>query len=229
MKNVAAWAAKSLVGGRLCLDFVNTVAWRAADASEERLHSYDDLLDWGGVVGIVSPGDATVLRRLARQDPDEAARTLERARRLREALFRLFSSLRQGRRPQEPDLEILEAALAAAPPRRRLIWRHGAYAWDVESFGAGNRELERVLWPIVWSAADLLVEGTADRIKECAGEKCGWLFFDASRNRSRRWCSMRDCGNRAKVRRHYHRTRRQKGDHPGSRTASPPVSRKGSP
>jgi predicted RNA-binding Zn ribbon-like protein len=62
-----------------------------------------------------------------------------------------------------------------------------------------------MLWPIVDAAADLLVRGEPERIKTCGSATCGWLFLDLSRNRSRRWCDMKDCGNRAKARRHYAR------------------------
>jgi len=61
------------------------------------------------------------------------------------------------------------------------------------------------LRPVVRSAAELLTSDLVDRVRECHGDDCTWLFLDQSRNRSRRWCSMESCGNRAKVRRHYRR------------------------
>ena len=64
-----------------------------------------------------------------------------------------------------------------------------------------------MLWPVAWSAAELLAQGPLERIRECPGQDtCGWLFLDLSKNASRRWCDMRVCGNRAKARRHYERT-----------------------
>jgi predicted RNA-binding Zn ribbon-like protein len=61
-----------------------------------------------------------------------------------------------------------------------------------------------MLAPIAWSAADLLTGPRAQRVRQCADEKgCGWLFIDESRAGTRRWCSMGECGNRAKARRHY--------------------------
>jgi len=61
--------------------------------------------------------------------------------------------------------------------------------------------LDRMLWPIAQSAAEFLNAGDFSRLRECGGEECGWLFEDTSRNRSRQWCHMQDCGNLAKVRR----------------------------
>ena len=61
-----------------------------------------------------------------------------------------------------------------------------------------------MLWPVVQSAVDLMTSPELDRVGQCADDRgCGWLFVDTTKNRSRRWCDMRDCGNRAKARRHY--------------------------
>jgi len=49
-----------------------------------------------------------------------------------------------------------------------------------------------------------------NQVRQCRGDNCGWLFVDGSKNHSRRWCDMRDCGNRAKVRRHRLKQRREK-------------------
>jgi predicted RNA-binding Zn ribbon-like protein len=81
------------------------------------------------------------------------------------------------------------------------------WGWDEES-----DSLTKVLWPVAKAAADLLTsEGHAlKRLHQCAASDCGWLFIDMSRNHSRRWCDMSNCGNVAKARRHYHRKKVQK-------------------
>ena len=60
-----------------------------------------------------------------------------------------------------------------------------------------------------FNAGDLLAGPRLDRVRCCANPECGWLFLDDSRAGKRRWCSMQSCGNRAKARRHYHRSREQ--------------------
>jgi predicted RNA-binding Zn ribbon-like protein len=90
-----------------------------------------------------------------------------------------------------------------APPRAGIVWRRGTADWIT----AETSPMDAVLWPIVWSAEDLLVSGERGRLKTCGSEACGWLFYDESRSRRRRWCSMSDCGNRAKAKRFYHRGR----------------------
>jgi predicted RNA-binding Zn ribbon-like protein len=54
-------------------------------------------------------------------------------------------------------------------------------------------------------AAVAVADGSWSRLKICRGHDCGWAFYDGSRNRSGRWCSMSVCGGRAKARSHYHR------------------------
>ena len=75
-----------------------------------------------------------------------------------------------------------------------------AWAWSDE-----QAALDPMLWRIARSAADLLTSGELGRVRECADEVCGWVFLDMSKNQSRRWCDMKECGNQAKSRRHYER------------------------
>ena len=78
--------------------------------------------------------------------------------------------------------------------------------------------MDLFLDPIIKSAADLLVSPELKRVKQCADDACGWLFMDKSRNNSRRWCSMKDCGNRAKAHRHYLRKCQEKNKKTGDGT-----------
>jgi predicted RNA-binding Zn ribbon-like protein len=103
-------------------------------------------------------------------------------------------------------VEILDREVAAALAHRRLVPAGRCFVWDI--VGAEDR-LDRILWLLVDDAADLLSSELLDRVKECGGPDCSWLFLDESRNRSRRWCEMSECGNRAKQRRYQ---RRHKGE-----------------
>ena len=191
-----------LVGGVLCLDFANTRASRDTDNPIEYLHSYADLVAWAEQVGLVDDGKH--LLEVARQRPAEAEAVLTRARVLREAIYSVFSHISAGKPVPSADLDTLNLAVTDALSRARVVARHDGFAWG---WAAGPDDLDRVLWPVARSAAELLTSDALSRVRECAGDHCGWLFLDTSRNRSRRWCDMRDCGNRAKVRRHYQRRR----------------------
>lgn len=190
-----------LVGGRLCLDFTNTVGGRFVAQPNERLTSYLELVMWGRHAGIVSGDEAEGLLEAAERMPGEAASVLRRAIALREAIYRLFSRSAVGLAPLEGDLARLNEELSDAMQRLRVHRDEDGYslAWE-----RGDR-LDRMLWPIARSAMEVLTSSDLERVRECGGEDCNWLFLDTSKNHSRRWCVMSDCGNRAKAKRHYHR------------------------
>ncbi len=186
----------------LCLDFVNTVGGRTGDAPNDRLHSYADLVAWGEAAEILTAAAAARLVAAAAQDPAQAAAVLYRAVELRETLYRIFVQIDEGAAPIAADLARLNAELGPALAHLRLSLHPDGYAWGWEAESDG---LDRVIWPLARSAAELLTSDELDRVRQCANETCGWLFIDRSRNRSRRWCDMSECGNVAKVRRYRQR------------------------
>ena len=147
--------------------------------------------------------EADRFRREAREDPAAAEARFASAVEIREAVYSVCSALAAGRVPPRRDLAILDVALRDALPNLELGLRGDGCCWR---WGETPSVTDRILWPVVRSAADLVTSDRACLIRECAGESCSWLFLDASRNRSRKWCSMSSCGNRAKARRHYART-----------------------
>jgi predicted RNA-binding Zn ribbon-like protein len=92
--------------------------------------------------------------------------------------------------------------LKKAMRQSELRYSGGEFSWH---WGGPEQALDRPLWPIVRSAAELLSSDERTLLRECAAETCSWLFLDRSRSRRRRWCDMATCGNRAKARRHYQR------------------------
>ena len=195
-----------LSGGALCLDFVNTVDNRPVEPTE-LLDSYDDLVAWAEQTGVLEPALAATLRAEAGRRPDAAAAALDGARALREAVHAVLTAASRGAAPPPDSLGMLESAVAPSMARRRLIQTPAGFAWV---WAYDDHALDGLLAPVVESAATLLTSPDLARVRECEAETCGWLFLDRSRNRSRRWCDMSVCGNRAKVRRHYQRTRDKK-------------------
>jgi predicted RNA-binding Zn ribbon-like protein len=192
-------------GGALCLEFTNTTSARRTDRPSEHLHSYGDLLAWAEGQGVLSPPLAAHLAIAGAEHAQEAAAALEQAIALREAIYYIFTAHAAGDAPDAADLARLNAALAAALPHRRLVAAAGGFTWQWEEDAA---DLAQMLWPVARSAADLLTSPDLNRVRECAGATCDWLFVDHSKNRSRRWCDMQECGNVEKVRRY----RRRKSD-----------------
>ena len=192
-----------LLGGVLCLDFANTVEPRVEPRGDGRrreyLTGYADLIAWSQHAGALSAAEAQRLRGEATRQPDAAAATIAAALTLRETIYRVFLALAQGADPSAADIERLGAAFADAAAHVCIVRGEAGFAltWRAEM------DLARPLWPIIRSAVELLTSGDPARIKDCptGGEGCGWLFYDTSKNNSRRWCSMRGCGGPAKERR----------------------------
>ncbi len=192
-----------LDGGRVCLDFANT-----GSSSVDRLTTYADLVAFAQQSLLLTPETAAWLHAEAERCPARATATLERATSLRQALRGIFMAIARGARPTHADLDVLNAELAASLVHARILPDEAreTYAW-----GWTEPDLNSPLWPIVRSAADVL---TSDHerplVRECGAADCVWLFMDATRNRSRQWCSMTSCGNREKARRHYRRLKAQR-------------------
>jgi predicted RNA-binding Zn ribbon-like protein len=168
---------------------------------------YGALVDWARRTGVVDAAESDALLSLAGAHPAEAERVVERARALRRVLYGIFSRVGSTRMPLPADLAALNRSLpeALAHLQVRRAGEGGyVWAWDEPS---GVEALARVLWPVARSAAELLTAPELERVRLCDADDCGYLFVDASRNRSRRWCDMADCGNLAKVRRFRARQR----------------------
>jgi predicted RNA-binding Zn ribbon-like protein len=196
------------VGGDPTLDFVNSVGGRVrGEARADKLGAFSDLVAWSRKGGLIGEAEARGLLHAAARRPREAGRLLSRARRLREALYAVLDALREGRRPRPSDLEVVNEELSAARRHDRLVPIRDGLEWRPEE-GDG---LEAVLRPICHAASSLLTSGGLSRLRQCGGTNCGWLFLDRSRNHSRQWCTMDDCGNASKVRRFRQRRRRRAG------------------
>jgi len=193
-----------LIGGDPALDLANTLEGPIDAAPDtDHLGSYEDLTAWAVRAGVL---DERAAGRLA---GDDAA--LARVRALRDAIYEVFAAVARDRPPRR--LAELEAAYAAAVARARLVPGDFSWAWDDDA--------DLVLWRVAVAAVDLLRTGPLERVKLCA--HCRWLFVDSSRNRSRRWCSMNECGGNDKMRRY--RARRANPGRAGSSRTDPTAGR----
>jgi predicted RNA-binding Zn ribbon-like protein len=185
-----------VIGGELCLDFANTVSWRGTERAHDWLHNFANLAAWAALVGIISEQERADLMNAADQQSDQAQRVLQKAVVLREAINTIFSDLRYSKPIPQPELAILNAYLPEALRHLQIDVHDNDVSWVWSQDGI---DLERVLWPVLWSAANLLRSERIVQLHTC--EACAWLYLDTTKNHSRRWCTMEDCGNRAKVRR----------------------------
>jgi predicted RNA-binding Zn ribbon-like protein len=186
------------IAGYPALDFVNTVGgWSSERPLEDKLQTYDDLIRWAELARLLDASDAVTSARLARHHARKAAKVLARARALRGVLHRIFNCNSEDRKPRAADVKFLQDELRIAREHQRLAATGGRFLWTWDK----RPVLDTILWRVSQSAADLLTSQDLARVRRCAGENCGWMFLDTTRNHSRHWCDMQDCGNLAKVRR----------------------------
>ena len=195
-----------LTGGQLALDLANTVSRRGnPELRTEHLASYRDLIAFARQAGVVSAKQAGELAAYAARHASQARHSFAEAIKLREAVYRAFSAIAQGKSAVAADLDVMTGFALEALQHRGLSRVSGGYRWEWQV--KGNNPLDRIVWPMSQAAADLLTSDQLRIVRFCEAPDCEWLFLDNSRNRSRRWCDMTTCGNRQKARRHYRRGR----------------------
>jgi predicted RNA-binding Zn ribbon-like protein len=178
-----------LLGGRLSVDFVNT-------APENAALSWERLIHFLNMTNIVSAERGAQLLGLPQIDPQAAEALLLKARRLHVALRKAFAAFLRKQRMAREWIEPVNEILRITEGHDELVG--GDSIWKIE-FVAREGGLDWLLAAIARSGAEIIAEGTQARLRVCANPHCGLFFYDDSRTRGRRWCSMAVCGNRSKV------------------------------
>lgn len=219
-----------LIGGDLSLDFVNTVNGRISNPNKksgrdycdqfvsDKLANYTNLIAWSLKAGLIDEKEAKKLSQISKVELPAGNAVLKRALNLRESIYRLCKAAIEGWQPEAADLERLNRELSLARRHQKLSAAKSVFVFEwIDRGGA----LDSMLWQISESAAEMLLKGDLSRVRQCGSDACNWLFLDTSRNRTRQWCDMKDCGNLAKV-------RRFRAKHQEKETASQQICRYGS-
>jgi predicted RNA-binding Zn ribbon-like protein len=183
-------------GGQLALDFTNTVGDRGA-RPVEHFDTFGDIVAWAESRGVISKHDAGLLRQHAAANPDAARRAWRGAVTLREAVYAVLTAAAAQRKPKPADLDIVNGAVRQTFQRAALTPAGDRFTLETTA----DRGLDLVLAPVVRATVDLLTSDALSHVGRCADDECQWLFLDTTRSRTRRWCDMKSCGNRHKVRR----------------------------
>lgn len=198
-------------GGMLCLDFANTLEPRGGPPPltlppgyhlRDELAHHDDLVAWAVHKDMLDAATGAALLGAADNDAHGAQEILTRAHVFRDVIYRAFWQVARGDVPAPEDLSVIMREYADATEHASLVVTGSSVDWD---WSGNGTSLARSLWPVARSAVDLLMTGDRQRIKVCPGPgeppvSCAWLFYDISKNGSRRWCSMADCGSATKAR-----------------------------
>ena len=191
------------VGGNLALDLLNTQNGPAGGPPEEDvLHDYGALVAWSEHVGGLDPTTADALLRSSQRHPVAARTVFDRVQAIRAYLYDLFDAIARQAPAPPGAIRQLQQDEVEALAHGRLVNIDGGYRWSWGD-GGGDPDLALPLWTVVHAASTLLIDGPLDRVKGCAS--CRFHFLDESRNRSRRWCSMDDCGTQVKMNRYVAR------------------------
>ena len=195
MSRDPARAATQFFGGRVCLDFANTVDWRTSGEPQELVPDYGAFIAWSSRRGTLPARAVANLRSYAAADPTGAKAVMADTFALRAELWKIADALREQR---AADLARINRTLVTLPPQPRLV-RHGnIYMHELE-----GTDLREPLWPVLWSLTAVLSSTDAIRVGCCQAKGCGWFYIDESPNRTRLWCSSEVCGNRERARRAY--------------------------
>ena len=197
-----------ILGGHLALDFANTVDDPEGPERYDHAGTYRELVGWSTRIGIVAPDEAAALLTSAEEHSRARSAALKRAHLLRGILIEIFTEIAalnsgdsEGAERSTPEAHwarlrpfvtdaMAHAELASEGPTYQLSWPE-------------TTRLDAMLWPVAVAASELLTSPQLSRLKKCAG--CPWLFLDQSKNMSRRWCAMNDCGTHEKILRYVAR------------------------
>jgi predicted RNA-binding Zn ribbon-like protein len=197
-----------IVGGHLALDFANTVDDPEGRERYDHAGTYAELVGWSARIGVLTPDQAAALLVAADQHARAATAALRRAQALRRILIDIFTeiALINSDKPEGTERETPTAHWADLRPFVTDAMAHAELTPGDSTYQLTWPEttrLDAMLRPIGLAALALLTSPQLSRLKKCGG--CPWLFLDQSKNLSRRWCAMNDCGTHEKIRRYVTR------------------------
>ena len=193
-----------LDGGRLCLDYLNTINYRFGSITVvDYFLTINDLIDWALRLQILDEDHHRQLTKYAADDPQSAHAFFPQAIALRELLYNIFCRISRDEDIRSQDIIKFNKVISHYFSKLQLKKSNGNY---MQFWNFRKGDFHYILAPVVMDAYTLLLDNRNDRIKECP--KCGWIFDDKSKNGKRKWCSMQTCGSNVKALEWYHRQKK---------------------
>jgi predicted RNA-binding Zn ribbon-like protein len=190
------FVAPFFLSGSTCIDFCNTLDHKYTPPKYDLIPNYASTLQWGQAAGILPLS----FQGAAADGQQSIARIYD----MRSLISSLLLPFTCSGIPNETELTAFNTCLREVNESMKIISTGGGYTLICSAVDP----LAQIVCAVVRSTADLLLSNQLEQLKQCG--ECGWLFYDTSRNQSRRWCDMNSCGNRAKARRHYERVRQKR-------------------
>lgn len=193
-----------LDGGWLCLDFINTVGNRIVKPTRCYLPDNNEILKWAKRVNIFSSKEVSEIKGKNSEYPDMAEKDHKKVINMRETLYKMFSSIANDLSPSGSILKQFNKYLSETFDNLKVVVNKNRVV--TEDWRKENTGMHQFQSMIIKSAYELLKSDLLRALKQC--DKCGWLFLDRSKNRSRRWCSMETCGSSDKSQRYYRKMKK---------------------
>lgn len=185
-----------LIGGEISLDFINTISWPKMVGEHDWLDRPNNFTEWAFAAKVLNRQNVNQLNSLPQI---RLLNELNKVHQTRNSITNVLRPLTLGEKPSEDSVEELNTLLHQTSTSRYIDIKTYKWTWK------RSESLMDVLAPVIWNAAYVLTDIDHTRLKYCPS--CKWLFYDSTRNRSRRWCDMEDCGSRDKSLKYYHRNK----------------------
>lgn len=184
----------SLSGNSLVLNFINTVHNRNKPYNEsiEYLKEPDDIFVWADILELL-PDDKKIPGNSSVKEFNLKNRFKELIK-FRELLFSIFSAIANESEIEETQLSLFNRYLKRYYSSTELVI--GENYEIFECITDYKDRLEFILLVLIKDARNLLLNENQNRIKSCPN--CGWIFLDKTKGKTKKWCSMKDCGNNIK-------------------------------
>lgn len=197
-----------LIGGGLVIDFVNTTNGRRPDGNtkykNENINNFEDLLKWSSRVGLISNDVYFSLERKLIQGQKNTENTqtnniLNDILIFREKIYSLLYKITLDKKIATEDYDFLNICNSKLLSYKTLSYQNNSFSWefiepiDLPSF------YRYFIGELTFQTIQLIISPGVKKIKICSSLSCDWLFFDTSKNSTRRWCIMSVCGNREKA------------------------------
>jgi predicted RNA-binding Zn ribbon-like protein len=182
-----------LVGEEISFDFINTISWPGTEREHDWLDVPGNFILWATAAGIISKSKAKLLSRISGV---KLTKEMEYVQSIRYELSKILTPLAFDKKPPEGAIADLNILIHQIVQQRSIDLKTQKWVWN------DFLSLREVLAPIIWNAGHVITEIDHARIKHCPS--CNWIFYDNTKNKSRRWCDMKDCGSRDKSLRYYH-------------------------
>ncbi len=191
-----AWETDDFIGGKLCLDFANTLELFDDGKIKDKIPNIDRFAGWLEFAQNLESDDVrwSLSPKITEKTVAGAFPDIQR---FRKSLYEVFHAQADCQTPPQSALSEIYASLARSTLGVEPMASNGP-GEEVIITGA-----EGLVYPIARSAVELLLNDSYCPVKECDADDCHWVFLDSCKSKRRRWCDMKTCGNRAKARRHY--------------------------